>query len=322
MNYSKVLERLLSKNIISSSHAELINHELTSRPFSVHHELRFILYTGILLLSSGTGIIIYENIDTIGHQIIIGIIALLTASCFYYSFKNCLPFSWNQTLNTNKLSGYLLLLGCSLFLILEGYIQYQYNVFGSKYGLAVLIPTVIFFYCAYRLDHAGVLSMAITGLASWLGLTIAPFSIISQNDFTDLSLIHSAIVLGFSLVIFGQVSISHNLKKHFSFTYQFLGGNLAAIASITGIFNHDYKFVYFLTGGLLSAYFILSARKNQSAIFLLMGVIYGYIILTYSFFNFLDNSVAGFIAMYYFLFSSIGVIFFLLNFKKILGIKK
>jgi len=321
MTRLKVLEELLSKNIISAYHAKLIEDELNKKPFSVHHELRSILYIGILLLVSGAGIVIYENIDSIGHQFILTLLALLTTGCFYYSFINRLPFSWNRTTNPNKLSDYSLLLACSLFLILEGYIQYQYNIFGTKYGLAVLIPTVVFFCCAYRLDHAGVLSMAITGLATWLGLTIAPLSIIAKNDFTNINLIISAISLGFALVIFGQVSILRNLKAHFSFTYFFLGGNLAAVASLAGLFNHHYKPVYFICGVVLSLFFILRSRQNQSAVFLLMGTIYAYVIVTYAIFNILDDTIAGFIAVYYFLFSSIGMIFFLLNFKKILGIR-
>lgn len=42
--------------------------------------------------------------------------------------------------------------------------------------------------------------MAITGLASWLGLTIAPLSIVTKNNFTDSKLIITAIVLGVSLI--------------------------------------------------------------------------------------------------------------------------
>jgi len=164
--------------------------------------------------------------------------------------------------------------------------------------------------------------MAITGLASWLGLTIAPMSILSRNDFSDAKLLISAILLGLLLIAVSWVSDAKDLKKHFSFSYLFLGGNLAAVAAVTGLFIHDSKILYFLLGIALSSFFIIRSRQAQSLVFLLMGVVYGYIFLTYALFTFLPDVVTGFLAVYYFLFSSIGVVFFLLNFKKFLRIKK
>ncbi|MCE7040532.1 DUF2157 domain-containing protein [Dyadobacter sp. CY312] len=322
MNSATVLKNLLVRNVISEEQSKLIESFLASRTFSVFNELRFILYGGILLLTSGLGVIIYENIDTIGHQVIIAFIALVSASCFFHAFKNRLPFSWEKTTGSNKLAGYSLLLGCVTFLILEGYLQYQYQLFGSKYGFAVIIPTVLFFFCSYRFDHTGVLSMGITGLASWLGLTIAPLSLLSGNDFTDQSLLVSAIILGCCMVVFSKVSETRDIKKHFAFTYLFLGGNLAAVTSVTGLLNHDFKIVYFIVSAMLTVYFIIQARNNQWALFLLMGVIYGYIALSYSLFKIAPDFVPEIFALWYFLFSSMGVLWFLLNFKKLLGIKK
>jgi len=322
MNTLKVLENLQSKEIISNQQSAVIESYVTEKPFSVHWELRSILYLGILLFGSGLGVIIYENIDTIGHQAIIALISLVTISCFFYSYKYCIPFGWQEVKNTNKFSDYALLLGCTTFLILEGYLQFQYQFFGSKYGIAVFIPTVLFFLCAYRFDHKGVLSMAITGLASWLGLTIAPLSVLSKNDFTDLKLIITAIILGVCLMAISWISESRNLKRHFAFTYLFLGGNLAALANLTGLFDQDMNIVFFILGALMPAFFIIQSRRSQSLVFLLMGVIYGYIVLTYALLKILPDSALGFLGIYYFLFSSIGVIFFLLNFKKFLGIKK
>lgn len=322
MTTSGVLKNLLIANIISEQQSIEIKKYFDEKPFSVHWELRSILYLGILFFSSGLGVIIYENIDTIGHQAIIALVAGITIYCFFYTYKHRLPFSWNQVKATNKLVDYALLLGCTTFLILEGYLQFQYKTFGTKYGLAIAIPTIVFFICAYRFDHKGVLSMAITGLASWLGLTIAPLSILSQNNFTEPKLIITAIILGVMLLIMSWVSESKSLKKHFAFSYLFLGGNLAALATLTGLFTGEsIKFLYFLIVAALAAYFIIQSRKEQSLVILLMGVVYGYAVLTYGIFKASSESVLAFLGMYYFLFSSVGVVLFLLNFKKFLGIK-
>ncbi|MCF0062444.1 DUF2157 domain-containing protein [Dyadobacter chenwenxiniae] len=323
MNIQTILKAFVDKAVIPSEQASLIADYEENRPFSLHWELRSVLYLGIVLFTSGIGVIIYENIDTIGHQVIIALIAALTGWCFFYTFKHALPYSNQQVKNPQKLADYILLLGCTTFLILEGYLQFQYNVFGKRYGLAVIIPTIIFFFCAYRFDHKGVLSMAITGLASWLGLTVAPLSVLAENDFTENRLLATAVILGTVLCLAGWASEKQNIKKHFSHTYVFLGGNLAVLAAMTGIFSESAELIYSIAGLALSAFFIQRARLAQSLLFLLMGVVYGYIIITYLIFSNIESDDAAFtFGTFYFMFTSVGVVYFLLHFKKFLGIKK
>lgn len=323
MNIPAILQSFVEKAIISEEQASIIADYEKKKPFSIHWELRSILYSGIVLFGAGIGVIIYENIDTIGHQVIISLIAAVTAWCFFYTYKHSLPYSHVEVKNPQKLADHILLLGCTTFLVLEGYLQFQYNFFGTRYGLAVIIPTVIFFFCAYRFDHKGVLSMAITGLASWLGLTVAPLSVLSENDFTQGKLLGTAVILGILLCITGWASEKQNIKKHFSFTYIFLGGNLAVLATMTGIFNDKAQLIYTIAGIALCAFLIQRARFAQSLLFLLMGVVYGYIMITYLIFSNINSDDAAFtFGTFYFLFTSIGVVYFLLHFKKFLGIKK
>lgn len=322
MNIKSILESLILKEIIPEQQAKKILAYETEKPFSIHWELRSILYLGITLLTSGLGILIYENIDTIGHQAIIAVISALMLTCFYYVFKNRQTFQWSEIKQTTKFAEYALLFGCTLFLILEGYLQFQYNFFGTRYGIAIFIPTLIFFFLAYRFDHRGVLSMAITGLASWLGLTISPMSILAKNDFTSPGLIATGTILGIVLCLIGWLSETRNLKKHFGFTYLLLGGNLAAVAGLAGVFNQESKIVYLLVVALLCFLLVYYARNSQSLIFLLMGVIYGYILISYSLFAYLPDTILAAFSIYYFMLSSVGVLFFLLNVKKILGLKK
>lgn len=321
MNTQTIVNELIRKNIITDRQASLIQTYETAKPLSVHWELRLLLYAGILLFNAGLGIIIYENIDTIGHQAIIAVIALLTAACFYYTYRKSLPYSPEEVVNSNKFQEYALLLGCVSFLALEGYLQYQFRLFGTHYGLAILIPTLLFFACAYRFDHRGVLSMAITGLASWLGLTIAPLSVLSGNDLTDLKILAPAIILGTLLMLAGWLSEKFRIKKHFSYTYIFLGGNLAELAALSGLFEQADKMIYAILSLAFCCFFILRARQEQSLIFLLLGVIYTYITVTNLLFFMLGDSLFFSIQAVYLTCSSVAVIYFLLNYKKFLRIR-
>src|SRR4051794_26373409 len=88
--------------------------------FSLFWELRLLLYLGVLLLTGGLGMLVYKNIDSIGHQAVLAFIALVTAGCFYYCFRKKLPFSWNKVEAPNSFFDYILLLGCLSLLIFLG----------------------------------------------------------------------------------------------------------------------------------------------------------------------------------------------------------
>ncbi len=80
-----LLQKLLQAELIDTSDAEKIELFESKRPFSLHWELKTLLYLGVLLLNVGLGILIYENIDTIGHVVLILLIGAVSAVCFWYA---------------------------------------------------------------------------------------------------------------------------------------------------------------------------------------------------------------------------------------------
>lgn len=322
MQNSDLVDTLTEKNIISEEQATQVKTSDLTQPFSIHWELRLLLYLGIMLLSTGLGFVIYENIDTIGHNILIALVALVCVGCFYYAFNHRKPFSWKELDETTNLDDFALLGGCLAFLTLEGYLQYQYSFFGTRYGLAAFLPAVLFFFCAYFFDHRGVLSMAITALASWIGISITPLRLLKNNDFNSQDIVITSILLGITLIIVGWFSIQKSLKKHFSFTYFVFGGNLTFIAALSGLFTFDLKIIYGLIVGILSCFSIVYARTKHSYLFLLMGIIYGYIAFTYTIFKILPDDIDPFLFMLYFVLSGTGVVIFLIKIKAIVGLKK
>lgn len=325
MKTAILLQNLIQKGLISPEQSTIISEYENNKPFSLHYELRMLLYVGITLLTGGLGVLIYQNLATIGHGVIVALIAIITITCFTFAFLKRESFTWLEVKNPHHFTDFILLLGCASFLILEGYLQFQYDIFGSKYGLVTFIPAIIFFFCAYSFDHRGVLSMAITALASWVDVSIAPFSVLEKNNFSAPNFQFTAIILGLVLSALGLISEYKNLKKHFSFTYLLLGSNLTLIATLMGMFSHTNWFTYVLITLTLCLGLFLYARKTLSYIFLLMGVIYGYIALTYLLFKVtgvIDENFMYMFAMYYFLLSGVGVIVFLMKIKKILGFIK
>lgn len=322
MKYTDITDLLTQQEIISDEQCNTIHTAEATRRFSIHWELRTVLYLGVTLLSSGFGVVIYENINSIGHTVLIALISLVCLACFFFAFKHRKPFTWGENLTTTNLDDFALLSGCLAFLTLEGYLQYQYDLFGTRYGLAALIPAILFFGLAYIFDHRGVLSMAITALTYSIGISIIPVKMWETFDLESRHLIMNALIIGISLTLTGWFSEYKNLKKHFLFTYLFFGGNLAFIAALAGLFTLDFKLIYLLITATLASVFVIYARRKQSYMYLLMAVIYGYIALTYIIFHSTtDEASFGYISIY-FMFSAGLVTLILLRVKKIIKAEK
>lgn len=290
--------------------------------FSVHWEIKTLLYLGVLLLTTGLGVMIYQNIDTIGHQFVLVLIALICLGCFAYSFKTGAPFRTDKVKSPNTAFDYILLLGSICFLIFVGYLQFEYKVFGTNYGLATMIPMLVLFFTAYYFDHVGILNMAIANLAIWMGVSVTPKQLLLNSDFNSETIVYTYLILGILLLFGAYATRRLNFKKHFKFSYQHYGVHITFIALLAGYFlNYDSLAVFFWILGvaLLSFLIYKDADKNKSFYFLLLVILYSYITvssLALRFFFATSDSGAIYLAPMYFIGSAIALIFLLINLNK------
>jgi hypothetical protein len=321
---SRLLADLVADGLVPPDQAAAIEADERTRPFSLHYELRALLYLGITLLVGGLGVLVYQHLDSIGHEVIVAVIAASMAASFAYAACHRAPFMWGEAPRTAIAADYLLLLSCLLFLVLEGYLQAQYEVFGTRYGLATVLPAVLFFGLAYRFDHRGVLAMAITALAAWVGVSVAPLDVFRQGLIMQGVISLPALLLGFVLVVAGLLSEFLDRKRHFAFTYLSLGGNVALLATMSVLFHTEgrYTLPWLLLVLGLSAGLVWYARRAQSYLFLLMSVTYSYVAITYAIISALSSDHSGnwimpMIVLYLPL-TLVGIVLLFLNSKKIL----
>jgi len=275
-----LFKRLHAEGQISADSLRQAENWQALRLFSLYWELRLLLYLGVLLLTGGLGILVYKNIDTIGHQTVLAFIALITAGSFYYCLRKKTPFSREKVAAPNPFFDYVLLLGCLSLLIFLGYWQYEYGVFGDHYGLATFIPMTILFASAYYFDHLGILSLAITNLAAWAGIAITPLSILKEGNFANDHLIVTGLLLGAILLGAGWLSVQRRMKKHFEFTYTNFGLHLFFIASLAGLSKYDHiNIPWFLGLAAIAWFFYTHARARRSFYFIVVIVLYTYIAL-------------------------------------------
>lgn len=301
-------EELFRKELITQTELENIRIE---KPLSVHWDLRSLLYLGILLLTTSIGILIYKNIDTIGHDVLLIIISVLTLASFIYCFKTANGYR-NTKINPSTIwPDYILLIGCLLLLTLVGYAQFQYNIFGTRWGLALFIPMVFLFLAAYYFDHLGVLSLGITNLAAWAGVAITPTTILQQNDFNEERIMFTGLALGALLVGLSVLSKSKNIKAHFSFTYKNFGAHVFFISLLAMIFTYEGIYLLLLLALAIVAFvFYKMAISEGSSYFLVVTLLYFYIGLSYAVVRLLSIDFSGGIygMLLYFIFSGIGLI--------------
>lgn len=316
-----LFSRFFNEGLISSEESNNVSG-IGKKPVSVHYELRTLLYLGIVLVTTAVGILLYKNIDTIGHMALLAIIGGVCIICFVYSFKYTKGYSHSKIESSNIWMDYILLLGCLLLLTFTGYIQYQYHVFGDQWGLALFIPMVILFIAAYYFDHLGVLSLAITNLAAWAGISITPLQVLEKNDFTSTTIMYSGVGVGLFLVAASYLSRIKKIKAHFEFTYKNFGSHILFISLLALMMYYDNIFLIWFLALLGTGFlFFKDAMKENSFYFLVITLLYAYIGLSYVIIHTLtaitvDIGTAYFIFLY-FIISGIALIRLFIYYNKI-----
>ena len=317
-----LFEKLHAEGIITDASIQKIKDRTDNPNFSLHWEIKTVLYLGVLMLSGGIGVLIYKNIDSIGHQAILLFIAAICAGCFIYALKKKLSFSFGKVASPNSFFDYILLLGCLTFISLVGYLQFEYNVFGNRYGLATFIPMLVLFFSAYYFDHIGILSLAITNLAAWAGLVITPFKIVKDNDFNSNTIIITGLVLGATLICSGILTKTKNLKAHFEFTYTNFGIHILFVSCLAAMFYFErWYLLWFLLLCCIGYFFYQKSIKEKSFYFLLMVCLYLYTglsaVVLRLLFDTANLDIGGiYLAFIYFIASAIAIIFFLIKMNK------
>jgi len=308
------LKELHDKKFITDEQFAELDQIISKKVFSVFYELRTLLYLGVLLFTTGVGIFIYLNIGDLGHVVSIIVLSILTLACFYYSFKNSGPYTHGKLVPATPYLDYIVLLGCLLFISVLGYLQFQYNVLDESLGETTLVAAVIFFITAYRFDHLGALSLAITAFASFWGLSVSPQEWYHNDFFASANLHVTALFFGAGLAGATLVLFQRGIKQHFAFTYFNFCSLIFLVGALVGLFtNHDSRGLYFMllfTGCALTAY---AGYWLKSFLFLLYAFVFGYIGITYFLSDFL--SYDGSILFLYFIISCGGFVFFIIQYK-------
>jgi len=286
------IEKLTQQGFVTEAqHTEIKTYDALGI-FSLNTELLFLLYLSVLLFTGGVGTLVYKNIDSIGHMAILAVNFALMAVCFYFGFKKAKGFSKEEVLFDNPIYDYVVLTGSILSCIFIGYLQYQYSIFGSDFSLVSLFSAVICFGIAYYFDSRMVLSMAITALAAFVGITITPKTVFENEIYSNPTLSYYGLALGVLIILWTVYSLKINLKKHFYFVYFTFAQHLLGVSIIAGLLDENWLFFVPLLIGAVYYFYRISYQFSATSFFV-FSFIYGYIgvnILLFKLLDFIDTS--------------------------------
>ena len=302
--------------ITEAEHAALT----APHPFALGGELRVVLFVSVSLFVGGAGVLIYDNIDTIGHLALLGILAALCLGCYAYAFKASGPVVWGHEPKPGLPVDYAILLGALLLAVLAGYAQTAYAVFGKEAAWAAFAIALMQLATAYRFGHAGVLSLAITAFAAWLGLSVAPAQMLDPNNLFSghpPDYLRSSLLL--TLACYGacQAERRFRARPHFQPTYLYIAVLVGLVSFVTAHFMED-ALVYRLVFSLAVPLFYLEARRVFSPTILMAVILASYIVFTKYVLVFLDSTDTWALAMLYVGGSGIGCIWLITHYRTLL----
>jgi len=287
----EALNDLEGTGILNREQAALLRRIYGRELFSVHWELRLLLYAGILILTTGLGLLVAKHFASIGHVTLLAAFALGSTACFAYCLRRGGGFSPETAPTPDAAYDYVLLLGCLLLGTFQGYLELHYQLLDHHWSWWLLGSGLLYLFCAHYFDNRLVLSLALSTLGAWLGVKT---SLLTEGGW-DGALRVNALFFGATVVAAGAAQLRLGWKRHFLPVHLHLGVNLLLAALVAGVDSRT-KGLFYLAGLLLagagSAFY---AQRSRRFAFLLYALLYGYLGITIFVFEHVRWDTEGFI---------------------------
>jgi hypothetical protein len=241
-------------------------------PFSLFLELNVLLYAGVLAFVAGLGWTVSTWSQQLGDVLVLAVLSAILAASFWYCFSRGPVWSAAETGAPTPIFDYVLYLGSLVWSLELGYIENRFHLLSGKWDLYLLASAVLFFFLAYRFDNRLVLSLGLSSLAGWFGLTISHWSVHPDDEYREYALLYCLLV-----GVGGALLKRRGLKPHFFGTYLNILANVLFWAVLSGVFEREGYAVWFV--GLLAtcgASLAWGLTHRQFA-FVAYATVYGYV---------------------------------------------
>jgi hypothetical protein len=266
------LEQWREQGAISAEQHASLAGLCRGEPTSVSLELNLLLYAGVLAFVAGLGWTVTTWSQQMGDVLVLGILFAILAGCFWYCFSRAPAWSRAETPAPTAIFDYVLYLGSLVWCVELAYLESRFHVLGGQWDLYLLATAIMFFFLAYRFDNRFVLSLALSSLAGWFGLTISRFQLHQDATYRPLAMVYSLLV-----GVGGVVLQRRGLKPHFFGTYLNIAANVLFWALLSGVFEREGYTLWLLLLVIACSVSLGWGLKRREFSFVAYAAVYGYV---------------------------------------------
>jgi Predicted membrane protein (DUF2157) len=266
------LQRWKEQGAISAEqHAHLAG--LSRRePFSIFLELNLLLYAGVVAFVVGLGWTVSTWSRQLGDIVVLTVLCGILAACSWYCFSRTPAWSTAETPAPSPIFDYVLYLGSLVWCVELAYLENRFHVLSGQWDLYLLVTAGLFFFLAYRFDNRFVLSLALSSLAGWFGLTISRWPSHQDAEYRLYALLYCLLV-----GVGGALLQRSNLKPHFFGTYLNVVANVLFLALLSGVFERQGYGLWFFALLIACAASLVWGLTRRQFAFVAYAAVYGYV---------------------------------------------
>ena len=274
-------------------------------PFSLFIELNILLYAGVLAFVAGLGWTVTTWSQQLGDVLVLTILSTILAASFSYCFSRAPVWSVAETPAPSPILDYVLYLGSLVWSLELAYTENRFHVLSGQWDLYLLATAILYFFLAYRFDNRFVLSLALSSLAGWFGLTVSHWSAWDWSAHQDDVYRRYALLYCLVVGVGGALLQRRGLKPHFFGTYLNIVANVLFWALLSGVFNRQGYGLWFLALLIACAASLAWGLSRRQFAFVAYAAVYGYVGVSSLVLRGLDGESA---TLAYFVFSGVAML--------------
>ena len=266
------LEQWKESGVISPEQHALLAGLSRGEPCSIFLELNILLYAGILAFVGGLGWTVATWSRQLGDIVVLAVLSVILAASFWYCFSRAAAWSPKETPSPGLVFDYVLYLGSLVWSVELSYIETRFHLLRGQWDLYLLATAGLFFFLAYRFDNRFVLSLALSALAGWFGLTISHWPSHQDSTYRQYAILYSLVVGA------GGIALQQRgLKAHFFGTYLNIAANVLFWALLSGVMNREGYFAWLLCLLAACGASLAWGLKRRQFSFVAYAAVYGYV---------------------------------------------
>src|ERR1700730_16079379 len=249
-------------------------------PFSLFLELNVLLYAGVLSFVAGLGWTVSTWSRQLGDFLVLTVLSTILAACFWYCFSRAPAWVPAETPAPSPIFDYVLYLGSFVWSLELAYLENRFHLLSGQLDFYLLATARLFFFLAYRFDNRFVLSLALSSLAGWFGLTISHWSAHEEDAYRGYALLYCLLV-----GVGGALLQRRGLKPHFFGTYLNIVANVLFWAVLSGVFDRQGYGLWFLALVIACGASLAWGLSRRQFVFVAYAAVYGYVGISWMLFR-------------------------------------